>query len=222
MRKNKVFIFLSIIALIFIFGIAVTCNLCGTPIEIGETEDTSVELTEEDKTDSSQPSQSEQSQQQSSEQTQQTDEATEPESEEAVELETEGEPDPETADVIPPEDESESEDITNHPPEIISVLVIDRGAHVTADYLYTDVEYEIRVEFTDLDAFDGDTFHYIWTLGWGHEDYGNITEPNAQSTTWITPSNPVDEVWLVARVVDASDAYDEAGRQFRIVVGSGI
>jgi hypothetical protein len=44
MKKNKLFILLSIITLIFIFGIAATCNLCGTPISIGKTEITQEEI----------------------------------------------------------------------------------------------------------------------------------------------------------------------------------
>ena len=44
MKKNKLFIFISIITAILISGLAATCNFCGTPITVGEEE------TEEQKT----------------------------------------------------------------------------------------------------------------------------------------------------------------------------
>jgi hypothetical protein len=44
MKKNKLFIFISIITAILISGVAATCNFCGTPITVGEEE------TEEQKT----------------------------------------------------------------------------------------------------------------------------------------------------------------------------
>jgi hypothetical protein len=49
MNKNKLFILFSIITLIFIFGLAATCNLCGTPVTIGgeDTTQESKETTEE-------------------------------------------------------------------------------------------------------------------------------------------------------------------------------
>jgi hypothetical protein len=62
MKKNKLFIFLSIIILILIFGVAATCNLCGVPIDIGEATEASVEYVEEDITTHEQSSQSEQTQ----------------------------------------------------------------------------------------------------------------------------------------------------------------
>jgi hypothetical protein len=40
MKKNKLFIFLSIIIIILVFGVAVSCNLCGAPVTIGETDET--------------------------------------------------------------------------------------------------------------------------------------------------------------------------------------
>jgi hypothetical protein len=43
MKKNKLFTFLSIITIIFVFTVAATCNLCGAPITIGETEVTDEE-----------------------------------------------------------------------------------------------------------------------------------------------------------------------------------
>ena len=49
MKKNKLFILLSIITLILIFTVAATCNLCGAPVTIGETAKT----TEENSTNSS-------------------------------------------------------------------------------------------------------------------------------------------------------------------------
>jgi hypothetical protein len=42
MKKNKLFLFLSIITLVLIFGIAAICNFCGTPVEVG------VETTDEE------------------------------------------------------------------------------------------------------------------------------------------------------------------------------
>jgi len=36
MKKNKLFISLSVIILALIFGIAATCNFCGSPITVGE------------------------------------------------------------------------------------------------------------------------------------------------------------------------------------------
>jgi hypothetical protein len=222
MKKHKLFIFLSIITSVLIFGVAATYNLCGASVDFGETTHTTEEVYQK------QISQAEQTQQESSEQQQQVEEAVEvelevdeePISEEVIEEDVDEEENTDIVDFAPI-DEDEPE---NHPPEIFSMAVIDRGAILSRDidYLYTDMEYHIRVEFTDLDAFSGDTFFYVWSLGWGAEDYGYIVDPNAQATTWVTPSNPVEEVWLLVRVVDASDAYDEAERQFRIVVGSGI
>jgi hypothetical protein len=51
MKKYKPFIFLSIITLIFIFGVAATCSLCGVPIDIGETDETEYIEAKEDSTD---------------------------------------------------------------------------------------------------------------------------------------------------------------------------
>ena len=51
MKKNKLFIILSIITIIVIFGVGSTFTLCGTPISIGETDETVTEA-EQDKASS--------------------------------------------------------------------------------------------------------------------------------------------------------------------------
>ena len=48
MKKNKLFVFLSLVTAVLIFGVAATCNLCGTPIQIGETTDAIDEVDEEE------------------------------------------------------------------------------------------------------------------------------------------------------------------------------
>ena len=53
MKKNKLFIFLPIITTILIFGLAATCNLCGAPISIGETDSTKDTILEKNVTDNS-------------------------------------------------------------------------------------------------------------------------------------------------------------------------
>ena len=40
MKKRKIFIVLSIITLILFFAVAATCNFCGVPIDVGETDET--------------------------------------------------------------------------------------------------------------------------------------------------------------------------------------
>ena len=51
MKKNKLFILFSIITLIFIFGLAATCNLCGAPITIGGTDEAEAMEAKEDSVD---------------------------------------------------------------------------------------------------------------------------------------------------------------------------
>jgi len=63
MKKNKFFIFLSIITLIFIFGVAATCNFCGIPISVGETDKTEEKEETTDETKEN-PQQSQQTSQQ--------------------------------------------------------------------------------------------------------------------------------------------------------------
>ncbi|MBC8386442.1 MAG: hypothetical protein H8E13_00070 [Actinobacteria bacterium] len=48
MKKKKMFIFLSMIIIICLFGVAASCNLCGVPIEIGDTSDTNTDTSEKD------------------------------------------------------------------------------------------------------------------------------------------------------------------------------
>jgi hypothetical protein len=57
MKKNKLFIILSIITIVLIFGVAATCTLCGTPVTIGETDgtiETADEVTQEEEKPASQ------------------------------------------------------------------------------------------------------------------------------------------------------------------------
>jgi hypothetical protein len=57
MKKNKLFIILSIITIVLIFGVASTCTLCGTPVTIGETDgtvETADEVTQEEEKPASQ------------------------------------------------------------------------------------------------------------------------------------------------------------------------
>ena len=63
MKKNKIFILFSISTLIFIFGLAATCNLCGTPITVGE-EDTTQESKKTTEETTSQTQQTQQTTQQ--------------------------------------------------------------------------------------------------------------------------------------------------------------
>jgi hypothetical protein len=39
MKKNKLFILLSIVTMILIFGVAATCSLCSTPVSLGDTDE---------------------------------------------------------------------------------------------------------------------------------------------------------------------------------------
>ena len=39
MKKNKLYILLSIFIIIMIFGTAASCNFCGIPIKLGEVEE---------------------------------------------------------------------------------------------------------------------------------------------------------------------------------------
>jgi len=209
MKRGKLFTFLSIIILICLFAVAASCSLCGVPINIGETTDTTDESAEEGRAEQGQTTQSRQTQQESPEQSQPAEEVTEPEPEEE-----------EAADVIP-EEEPEPEALPNNPPEIIEIIIVGpvSGEPITANYLYTDEEYEIRVEAFDP---DGDILSYEWVLGWSREDYGLITDNNSSVTTWVTPSNEVGGVWLYIKVTDESGEYDEDARQLRIVIGASI
>jgi hypothetical protein len=83
MKKNKLFIFLSIITIVLIFGVAATCNFCGVPIEIGEIEETTSEVSVEE-------SRVEQTQQESPEQAETAEEVAEPETETEPDSESEG------------------------------------------------------------------------------------------------------------------------------------
>ncbi len=47
MKKRKIFIVLSIITLILFFAVAATCNFCGVPIDVGETDETEEEAKED-------------------------------------------------------------------------------------------------------------------------------------------------------------------------------
>ncbi len=38
MKKNRIFIFLSIIIAILVFGVAATCSFCGTPVSLNRSD----------------------------------------------------------------------------------------------------------------------------------------------------------------------------------------
>jgi hypothetical protein len=139
MKKNKLFVILSIITLILVFGVAATCNLCGAPIQIGETDESDVAADKvtkkEEKSGQEQSSQAGQAQQESSQQTQQAEEAEEPGDESGGELIDE--PDPESGEG--PIDDPADEEPTDEEDTDLSIVemeevMIEDAINIRADY----------------------------------------------------------------------------------------
>ena len=80
MKKNTLLIFISMIILVCLFGLAASCNLCGVPIEIGEASDKTGESTKEGSKEDAK-TQVEHTQQETTGQTQPAEEQTQQESE---------------------------------------------------------------------------------------------------------------------------------------------
>ena len=276
MKKNKLFIFISIITAILISGVAATCNFCGTPITVGEEE-----TTEEQKTA-----------QQASSQTHQTTQQVQgepaaptielnisegPSYSEAddvcfwrIEATVTGNPAPKitwskddsggtlgdniaqvnltrddprytlvgtaknsvdtaTDDIVLTWgcDGEEGELPTNNPPEITNGIIIigpTSDEPITADYVSTNVEYEIRIEANDP---DGDDLYYEWSIVGGSVHCGTIVDESANPTTWRIPDEEVGELideWchIIVRVTDNLSEPVTVERQVHVLTGWGI
>ena len=48
MNRNKLYILISVSTIIMFFGTAVSCNFCGIPVKVGETEEDKAEISIKD------------------------------------------------------------------------------------------------------------------------------------------------------------------------------
>jgi hypothetical protein len=214
MKKNKLFLISSILIVICLFATAAACNLCGVPVEIGETTETA-EVSKETKTEQKQIGQT---QQESSGQEQPTEEVVEPESAD------EGEPDPETVDVIPPEEEDEASEEPNHPPVVTNIIIEDsKGSLVSGTILNTDKKYKVFAEISDEDGLD-DIMALTWFLSQcspGLMD-GTFSDRYTNPTTLLSPSQPLDCLIIFIRVWDYYGELGTYEKQVEVRVDLGV
>jgi hypothetical protein len=113
---------------------------------------------------------------------------------------------------------------TNNPPEITGTIIITgpSGGAITADYVYTRQEYELRIEASDPDGHD---LYYEWRFD--GSNCGTISNTTANPTTWRTPveeSGQIIDEWcyIIISVSDAWGGSQRAERRVHVVTGSGI
>ena len=103
--------------------------------------------------------------------------------------------------------EEETPEDLNHPPVVYDIIIEGPKASILGSTVYTNKKYNLFVEVVDEDVPEGDILSYNWYLqGSLPHVFGTISDPSSNPTTWITPSDPNDNIEINIEVTDRTGA----------------